>query len=180
MTGHFDIVIDGWRIMSAVGSLPNIYADYVNHAVLCEEFDLTNSEGDLCFLGVAEGTQPWPSIVIAQRYEPATSSGFHPGALIVPSTGTLFVGAGTRLLAYDLQIPRRKWQERTEVGFWSWSRHGAYVVMSAELELAAWTLEGAKLWSQFVEPPWEYVVLDNTVHLDVMGTNTSFSISSGP
>ena len=52
--------------------------------------------------------------------------------------------------------------------------------MSAELELAAWTLEGLKLWSTFVEPPWTYTVEKEMVQLDVMGNKMSFDIKKGP
>ena len=180
MTGLIDVAIDDWRLISTVDGLPGTYEDYVEHAILSEEFDLKEPEGDICFLGISQGHRSWPSLVIAQRYDPAAFAGFNPGALIVSRTSILFVGGGTRLLAYDLRKPCRKWQRRTEIGFLSWTRHGAYVLMSAELELAAWTLEGTMLWSRFVEPPWDYAVRDDTVHLDVMGTKSSFNISSGP
>jgi hypothetical protein len=39
-------------------------------------------------------------------------------------------------------------------GFHGWQRHEDLVVMSAELEMAAWDLRGVKRWSTFVEPPW--------------------------
>lgn len=44
--------------------------------------------------------------------------------------------------------------------------------MAAELELAAWTSSGEKLWTTVVEPPWSYQVFDDLVQLDVMGKNT--------
>lgn len=89
-------------------------------------------------------------------------------------------GAGTRLLAYDLQEPRRLWEDAADSGFWGWRRHGDTIVMSAELELAAWTLEGNKLWSTFVEPPWLYEVRGSRVHLDVMGEKSVFELRRGP
>lgn len=52
--------------------------------------------------------------------------------------------------------------------------------MSAELELAAWDLEGNKLWTTFVEPPWEYAVRDGVVRLDVMGAKSEFPAWTGP
>ena len=52
--------------------------------------------------------------------------------------------------------------------------------MEAELELAAWTIQGHKLWTTFVEPPWSYNVVGDTVTLDVMGTITTFPLISGP
>ena len=98
---------------------------------------------------------------------------------MAPEAATLFVGAGTRLLAYDIAAPRRLWEERTEVGFWSWRQHGTVVLMAAELELAAWDAAGAKLWSRVVEPPWSYDVAGGEVRLDVMGTESRFPLTSG-
>jgi hypothetical protein len=54
------------------------------------------------------------------------------------------------------------------------------VVVSAELELAAWDVSGRKLWSTFVEPPWEYDVDADIVRLDVMGRRTQFPLVGGP
>jgi len=52
--------------------------------------------------------------------------------------------------------------------------------MAAELEFAAWDAHARKLWTTFVEPPWSYDVADGSVELDVMGTKSKFSITSGP
>jgi len=52
--------------------------------------------------------------------------------------------------------------------------------MSAELEMAAWDTRARKLWSTFVEPPWDYQVDGGLVHLDVMGTRSDLPIASGP
>lgn len=52
--------------------------------------------------------------------------------------------------------------------------------MAAELELAAWTIQGEKLWSTFVEPPWDHEVRDDVVYLDVMGNHSSFPPRTGP
>ena len=52
--------------------------------------------------------------------------------------------------------------------------------MSAELEPAAGDLSGGKLWSTFVEPPWDYEVWDTQLELDVMGKKSSFSARIGP
>ena len=60
--------------------------------------------------------------------------------MIIPETSLLMIGAGERLLAYDLETPRRLWEDEAEAGFWGWERHGGLVLMSAELELAAWDI----------------------------------------
>ncbi len=112
------------------------------------------------------------------RYDP--SGGFHPGALLVPETGLLFIGAGERLLAYRLDGPTRLWEEATDCGFWGWARHEDRVILSAELELAAWDVRGRKCWSMFVEPPWSYEVSAGMIELDVMGTRSRFPLDTGP
>jgi hypothetical protein len=109
-------------------------------------------------------------LVVTQRYAPA-AGGFHPGALLVPETQRLFIGAGRRLLCYDLAGPARLWEDEADFGFWSWSRYGEVVLMMAELELAAWTIEGQKLWSRLADPPWEYRVEGTAVVVtDCRGT----------
>jgi len=90
------------------------------------------------------------------------------------------VGAGERVVAYDLATPRRLWVDGADTGFLGWAQHGDVVVMSAELELAAWTTRGEKLWSTFVEPPWDYTVVGDTIRLDVMGNERSFLLRGGP
>jgi hypothetical protein len=166
--------------MASSGELPEIYSSYCSNAELAEEFDLSTDIGESCFFAITRASRPWPQLVVAQRYEPA-GYGFHPGILIVPETSAVFIGAGTRLLAYEMNPrPRRLWQDTTDVGFWSWDLHEGIVVMSAELEVAAWTQDGKKLWSTFVEPPWQYAVAGGWITLDVMGTERSFSLAEGP
>jgi len=70
--------------------------------------------------------------------------------------------------------------DEADVGFLSWRQHGDVILMSAELELAAWTTDGTKLWRTFVEPPWSYAMVDDDVHLDVMGERTRFHKRTGP
>lgn len=112
-----------------------------------------------------------------------SAPGFSPGVLLVPGTGHLFLGAGTRLLGYQAGggTWRRAWEDEAEVGFWGWRQHGDVIFMSAELQLAAWSASGTKLWSAFAEPPWSYQVTDDgQVRLDVMGTVSTFSARTGP
>jgi hypothetical protein len=82
-------------------------------------------------------------------------------------------------LAYQLDHPERLWEDETDTGFWNWERHGEFVIMSAELELAVWDIQGQKRWSTFVEPPWDYELVDDLIHLDVMGQRTSFPLNRG-
>jgi hypothetical protein len=60
------------------------------------------------------------------------------------------------------------------------ARYGALVLMSAELEFAAWSTEGSKLWSTFVAPPWDYPVVGESVTLNVMGKKCTFHLRQGP
>lgn len=173
-------VVPPYRVVAAPGELPSIYDAYRDHAVLAEEFDLTQAEQTACFFGVADQHCDWPKLVVAQRYEPA-GWGFDPGILIVPQTDTVFIGAGTRLLSYRLApVMQRLWIDETNMGFWSWAYHDNVVVMAAELELAAWSSAGVKLWATFVEPPWSYSVAGEELILDVMGEKSSFPLVQGP
>ncbi len=173
----FKFTVNRYQLFVEVGPLPAIYGSYRQHAVLIEEFGIEGSDGDACMVAVTTSGD-WPSLVVAQRFQ-GSEAGFHPGVLLVPEAGVLFVGAGERLLAYDLTGPARLWEDGAECGFWSWQQHGDVVLMSAELELAAWDTAGRKLWTTFVEPPWTYRVEDGRVHLDVMGVRSSFPISEG-
>jgi hypothetical protein len=177
--GPFSLAVDGWTI-AALHGLPRIYGSYRQHAGLCDEFDLASSEGDCYFVAVTRDEEPWPRLAVAERYQPC-GPGFSPGVAFVPETAVLFVGAGTRLLAYALSgRPERLWVDATNAGFWQWSVHPSAVLMAAELEFAAWTRSGEKLWSAFVEPPWSYQVAAERIQLDVMGNKTEFPVISGP
>jgi len=170
--------VDEWELLAAE-SLPAAYSVYQAHARLAEDFELGGT-GHLLFVAAGQSSNEWPDVVVALRYDPGPDAGFQPGVLILGDTKTLFVGAGTRLLAYDLQAAQRLWVDEADTGFWGWKRHGDVVVMSAELELAAWTATGRKLWTTFVEPPWTYEVQGYSVHLDVMGTTNDFDLVKGP
>lgn len=163
-------------IVNMAESIPDSYG---THAALIEEFGLDRSNWDAFYLMV-ERAFDRPFLHVAQRYWPDHWAGSHPGILLVPETHILFVGAGERLLAYDLQFLARLWKDRANAGFHRWRRHGDVVVLSAELELAAWDIQGAKLWTTLVEPPWEYHLNEDAVQLDVMGIMSTFPLRSGP
>lgn len=175
----FRVSVDHYVLITERGPLPDMYAHYRSHARLAEEFDVKSPDGQACFVGVGQPLA-WPDLVVAQRFSPH-SAGFDPGAILVPETATLFIGAGSRLLAYRLApSPVRLWEDLAHFGFYTWCRHGGAVLMSAELELAAWDLEGRKLWTTFVEPPWDYRVEAGQVILNVMGLETRFDALRGP
>jgi hypothetical protein len=175
----FQISIDQYYIKCQSNGLPTIYPDYKQYAKLAEEFDLANPEGNISFVSVGIPGK-WPFLVVACRCDPGEFSGFHPGALIIPETNVLFLGCGERILAYDLAQPARLWEDMAGIGFWEWQRYGDYVVMAAELELAAWDIHAKKLWTTYVEPPWDYSVEDGYINLDVMGNKSRFLLSDGP
>ncbi|WP_293909724.1 hypothetical protein [Deinococcus sp.] len=118
-------------------------------------------------------------LTVAQRFSPETP-GFEPGVLIVPETSVAFIGAGERLLAYDLKRAVRLWEDTADAGFWWWDRAGDVVLMAAELELAAWTTTGTRLWSMFVEPPWSYWLEGDQLNLNVMNVEQTFLVKQGP
>jgi len=123
--------------------LPLGYELYCKQAKLTDEINLEGLESDICFLAIAKGLD-WPLLVVVQRYAPASNAGFYPGVLIVPETDILFLGAGERVLIYDLKLPRKLGVDMADTGFHDWHRHGSFVVMSAELELAAWDINAQK------------------------------------
>lgn len=177
--GLVSVGVGAYTILLHGNALPAQYDEYVEHAKLVEELDLKRHEGVLSFAGVKRGGE-WPDLVVAQRFSPA-GFGFCPGATLVPETGVLFLGAGERLLAYDVEseTPRKLWQDKCGMGFWQWRQHGDVVVMSAELEVAAFNTLGDKLWSKQVEPPWSYTVADGVLRLDVGGSIMRMSLTTG-
>ncbi|HEY5450493.1 MAG TPA: hypothetical protein VIQ54_17185 [Polyangia bacterium] len=176
----FQVGSGEYTVSGTVGDVPTIYSALIEHASLHDDFGLKGSDGTALVISVERNSGQWPDVLISQRFDPGPEAGFHPGAFLVPETHLLLVGAGTRLLAYDLRSARRLWEDAADTGFWGWKRHDDVIVMSAELELAAWTLEGKKLWSTFVEPPWTYEVRANRIHLDVMGRKSVFDLRRGP
>jgi len=174
----FKISVGNYSACVERGSLPPMYAEYRERAALSEEFDVRNAENEHCFVSVSN-CNDWPKLVVAQTFSPS-DAGFDPGLLLALEEKTLFIGAGIRLLAYRLDPPRRLWEDTCDTGFWNWSQHGEYVLMAAELEFAAWRSNGEKLWTTFVEPPWDFQVFGDKVHLDVMGHKSSFGIKDGP
>ena len=177
-SAQFTIAIDEYVLTCVPNGLPAMFETYVQQAALVDCINLNDRDQHCCVL-VARTSQPWPFMVVAQSFSPS-GGGFAPGLLLAPDTGRLFIGAGDQLLAYDLVAPSRIWLDRTFFGFWGWARHGDVVVLSAELELAAWTATGAKLWTAPVEPPWVYSVEGDTVFLDVMGVMSQFPLRVGP
>ncbi len=176
-SGSFLFTCGGYTVRGTPAGLPLIYANLKARARLVDEYAL--DEPDLCCVTVTPSGEDWPSLVVAQSCDPA-GSGFEPGIALVPETHTVFIGAGERLLAYRLDTVTRLWEDTADTGFHRWHQHGATILLSAELELAAWDVDGRKLWSTFAEPPWHYSIAGSTIHLDVMGIKQSFDLRTGP
>jgi hypothetical protein len=179
----FQVALDGYAVRCCPDGLPEWYESYRTHAVLVDELDLQADPENNCFVGVSKGGLAWPFLVISVGRKPKwAEQEIKPGTLVVPETQRLFLGIQERLLAYDLANPCRLWEDRVDPDreFWAWERHGESVLMAAELEMAAWDLRGRKRWSTFVEPPWDYRVEDDTVHLTVLDVPVVFSLEQGP
>jgi hypothetical protein len=176
----FELAVGRYRVQLYDGDAPTMLGEYRSRAGLCEELGIwsksgamtASEDGRLFCVTVSQGSG-WPFLVVAQRYTPRD---FDPGIALVEETSRLFVGAGDRLLCYDLETPARLWEDSVMVGFWFFCRHGDVLLMSAELELAAFDLRGEKLWNTNVEPPWHYEVRGDNVHLDVMGKTSVFAL----
>ncbi len=177
----FSVCIEDYTLTLHDHGLPVMAEEYAKRAALNDIFETTrDGDGDWCYVAVSDNRKTeWPFLTVTQRFSPS-QSGFAPGVILIPEAKRLFIGAGERLLAYDLDSPQRLWEDSADFGFWCWARHGDTIVMSAELELAAWDLLGKKLWSTYVEPPWGYSVLDGTLKLDVMGSKSVFNVTTGP
>src|SRR5262249_43069891 len=85
---------------------PEVLAEFEQRAALTERLGMEFRGAD-GFCAVRRRGNEWPFLVVTQPYAPAGESGFHLGLVVVPETHRLFLGAGCRLLAYDLSAPAR-------------------------------------------------------------------------
>lgn len=176
----FTVCIGNYSLILQDRGLPSMADEYAKRASLNEHFETSDDCGEWCYVAISNTKRTeWPFLTVTQRYSPSTA-GFEPGVILIPETQKLFIGAGERLLAYDLGQPKRLWEDNADTGFWCWARHNDTIIMSAELELAAWNVSATKLWSTFVEPPWDDTVSEGTVNLDVMGVKSRFDLIAGP
>jgi len=154
----------------------SIYRQLASTAKLVDELDLRQGDGRPCSFTVSERSRTL--VVGTFRYE--LRGGLGPAVALVPEAHTLFIGAGEEIFCYDLSAPSRLWHDTADTGLWGWDVVRDTVLMSAELEFAAWDQAGKKLWSTFVEPPWSYQVDGDHVSLDVMGNISRFEYRVGP
>src|SRR5215218_8438471 len=140
-----------YRVLLYSDEHPSFAATYARQAALVDSD--VHTEGTRFFCGVEDADTGAPLLAVIGRYEPGPDAGFHPSIALVPETGLLFLGAGKRIAAYELPLPRKLWEDETHTGCSSWAQHGGVVLMSAELELIAWDTRGEKLWGTPVDPP---------------------------
>lgn len=160
--------LDDWQIWLEENGELEDYVHFLKNADFVDEIEIDHSDLALSFIGIEKGSEAkaWPSVVILQTHSHPTI--FPPGFLVVPENSLVFIGAGERLLCYDIERRCRLWEDQTSEGFWKWSQHGQYVFLSAETEFGVWTKSGRRLWTTFVDPPWDYEVTGSTVNLSHM------------
>jgi len=117
-----------------------------------------------------------PTLLVVGRVREGYGCGVH----IVEETGVLFFGCGESICAYDIASGTKLHQDITPYAFHSWSRHGDVVVMSGELEVAGYALDGTKLWLGAVESPWDFGVSGDKMYTLVMGHRVEFPLREGP
>jgi hypothetical protein len=179
-TGHFEVLAGRYRLTWDDGD-PDSYYTQRQRATIVDEMPHDEGDAPRGALSVSLADGSWPFLLLRHSGTiPWAEDTLRLDVVLVPETDVLFVGAHREVRAYDLQRPVRLWTDPAEMGFLGWQRHGEAVIMAAELELAAWTLHGQKLWSTFVEPPYDYSIVDNRVELTVMGVLTTFPLASGP
>ena len=135
--------VGAWGVKTALG-FPLVLDEYRERAALADRFPCDKHDEGGLFVAIARPGEDWPSLVVTQSWGPS-GPGFSPGVLVVPETGTVFIGAGTRILCYreDGGSWTRQWEQTAGYpGFWSWRQHGDVVLMAGEVGLAAWTSRG--------------------------------------
>jgi len=175
-TGPASVAVGGLRLYVDT-SRPAALDAYRRTAELSHSLGLA---GDgYAFVALARAEDEHASLVAEGSFTIAGGRG--PGVLVVPATQQVFLGTGSALTAFDRRSGRwkRTWVDQAEAGFWDWSEHADVVLMAAELELAAWTEDGRKLWSRFVEPPWSYTVEGPQIRLNIMGEVSLLSLRDG-
>lgn len=172
------VSIENWSLSIEDGSLPSLYSSYVAHARFVDEIGIKEDSGKILFVGITPPSSSWPEIIVCQRYSPS-DGGFSPGILLVPETCTLFIGAGERIVGYDIRARQKLWEEPIDCGFWGWEKVGEHVLLVAEMEFGVWTSSGERLWSTYVEPPWDFHVNGNVIELNVMEKKRRLRISDG-
>ncbi len=172
------VTIGKWRVSSGIGDICS-GTWTAGPTTITEKFDLKNPEGEFVTHSIFSEANTHPDLIVIQKSTPSPRDTFCPGILITLKTDLAFIGAGERLLCYDLKEKKRLCEDTAALGFLQWKQFNDTVILSAELEMAAWDSTGKKLWRAYVEPPWHYIVDGETVTLDVMGEIEKFNIRTG-
>jgi hypothetical protein len=117
-----------------------------------------------------------PTLLVIGRVRAEYGCGVH----LVEQTGVMFFGCGESVCAYDMATGKKLHHDITPYAFHSWNRHGDVVIMSGELEVSGYALDGTKLWSSVVESPWDYTVAGERMHTIVLGHRVEFALREGP
>jgi hypothetical protein len=113
MTPILSVGCGRYTVSGSIGGVPTIYALLIEHAALHDDLGIRGSDGTALVISVQLGSGAWPELLVAQRFRPGPEAGFQPGVLLVPETHLLLIGAGERLLAYDLRGPAWATSTRT-------------------------------------------------------------------
>jgi len=172
-----EIQFGDWAVLVSDGCLPINYLELMAAAGLSDEFDVNASDGRASFLCIwnKASRRADPVLAVSQRYE---MTGSPAAALLVPQSNRVFIGAGERLLCYDIAAPKRIWEDYA-LEFWSWEQATDRVVMRGELEIVVWTTSGRKLWSVPSEPEWTHVIEGRTVVLNGDGARRVLGLDDG-
>jgi hypothetical protein len=173
----FSVVIGSYELLVHPRSQPNMWNLNTKRARIVENIDDSYNNPLTCFIVVNKNNKGC-LFALKLTFEP--QGGVYPGVVLIPETDVLFIGAGETLLAYRLDEPSKLWHDTNDAGFHSWARYDDVIVMSAELEVAAWNIRGEKLWSMYVEPPYGYTVKNGIVHMDRMEGKLEFPLEAGP
>jgi hypothetical protein len=169
--------LEGLVIAVSPLALPAAHAEHKRHARFTDERDLDAPY--VCCVTARRVSDRWPFFIAATGYHPTRDAALAPGILYAPEYDILFLGAGERVRVYALSPPGLVAEANAEMGFRAWDRHGDMVLMTAELELSGFSIDGERRWTRFVEVPWGYSIDKDRVRLEVMGDASEFSLRTG-
>lgn len=141
--------------------------------------DLVGSSGArVARVSVGSFSVPDTFVAQVQNWGP----GLDATEVVLPGAGsTAFLGAYGEVVAFDLlsgEVVLR--HDLGGMPFWHFTVTADVVIAASELELAAFSSAGKVLWTAFVEPPWDFNLVEGTITTDVMGIVCSFGLRDGP
>ena len=122
-----------------------------------------NTLTTVTFNGVLSIYIYWESHLSAASFE----------VLYTPETGVLFIGCGN--LSARVSIKESKLLDIDYVFlFWSLERHKNYILETGELECFLYNLNGEKISSTAVDPPYEIEILDEGIKFKSIVSGTTW------